>query len=486
MARGKSSEPHILPRDPKVRTELMRRLGLVSSTLKTATIVVNASRSAVPKQVRRVTLRAKGVSTPVLMALLAFIFTLPFDSIVTGSSSISKLAGILLFVCYLVVNNLLFQKGSFPPVPLAMRWFLVYLAIFAVRSILFGDEFIGDVVVRFLTLVQLFAFFWIASDVLRDKRTAQLGVLTYSVACVVLATGTLLKLPGFSSYSVDGRVTALGDNPNSLAIHMAIGVVSLIGLRFYGSYKNRLGKALLLGGMLPLLAAAVSTGSRGGILSLSAGLLPYLVPLSSRYPKQKLAAILIGLLAVTVTVYMVAENSYFMERWQDAYYEGNFAKRENIYPAAIDMVSERPVLGWDPAHAFYELGLRTGDLGGRDAHNTILWLLIEVGVIGTIPFLIGLWLCARAAWRARKGDFGVLPLALFLVGFAYGMSSTTLTQKWLWFVLALAVATRPSTTARLRKYSPVLLVTRSARSRGAGMTNNPVMKVSSMLGHPIG
>ena len=51
--------------------------------------------------------------------------------------------------------------------------------------------------------------------------------------------------------------------------------------------------------------------------------------------------------------------------------------------------------------------------GARDAHNLLLHLLLEGGIVGTLPFLVGLWLCGQSAWKARSKPLGLLPLALF-------------------------------------------------------------------------
>ena len=106
------------------------------------------------------------------------------------------------------------------------------------------------------------------------------------------------------------------------------------------------------------------------------------------------------------------------------------------------MISEKPLFGWRPVEFWYELG-KTGlwvIRRIRDAHNLYLHLLLEVGFVGAIPFVIGLWLCVRAAWRGRNGTFGLLPLALVLAVLAGNMSATDIARKHLWFVLAIAVA----------------------------------------------
>ena len=64
---------------------------------------------------------------------------------------------------------------------------------------------------------------------------------------------------------------------------------------------------------------------------------------------------------------------------------------------------------------------------------------MEVGIVGAVPFLIGLWLCGKGAWRARNDTWAFCPGAFGSLTRG-GMSSTTIKWKAQWFVLALTVA----------------------------------------------
>jgi hypothetical protein len=60
--------------------------------------------------------------------------------------------------------------------------------------------------------------------------------------------------------------------------------------------------------------------------------------------------------------------------------------------------------------------------------------------VGAVPFLAGVWLSVCNAWRARRGEHGVLPLALLATLFLANMSGDWLASKLLWLVLAYAYA----------------------------------------------
>ena len=129
------------------------------------------------------------------------------------------------------------------------------------------------------------------------------------------------------------------------------------------------------------------------------------------------------------------------------------------------MFVERPGLGWQPLMSGHELGRRVYHLshsGGRDAHNLFLHLLLEGGIVGALPFLVGLWLCGQSAWKARSKPLGLLPLALFCAVLASSMAHTDLRRKPFWLVLALASAATPLTAGDTTQHR-MLLIRRPAR-----------------------
>jgi O-antigen ligase len=130
--------------------------------------------------------------------------------------------------------------------------------------------------------------------------------------------------------------------------------------------------------------------------------------------------------------------------------EGNLSHREDIYPALLGMFREKPLLGWGPITNKYEVASRLGDAetGRRDAHNVALEILTATGVLGALPFFLGVLLCVRAAWRARTGPWGSVPLAMVLAVLAGNMSENRMAGPLLWLVLACAAASGSSVETR--------------------------------------
>jgi len=411
---------------------------------------------------------AKSVPLAVRVLFLVFVFTLPFEAtdlgFMTGMVSIAKIAGFLFFMCYFFYHNSLFSKRSFPPIPAAMWWFLTFLAVDAVNGILLGPtEYLMDVVASVFQLTQLIVMFWIGSDLLKDDKTARGVLLAYTIAASLFAIGMVLKVPGFYVELAQGRESGIGENPNGVAANSAVAILIILGFLLYTSQR----KLLLVLLSIPLFGALVLSGSRGGVLAFFIGSAIYLLPY--RRSKRVLMAIVFAAFAISSVVYLVVKNSDFRGRWEETYYEGNLAGRDEIFSVAWEMILERPLLGWQPVNSFWELGRRIGGewtWRGRDSHNLYLTLLLEAGVFGATPFFIGLWWCARSAWRARGGRLGLLPLALLLTVLAVAMSGNVLTWKPLWLIFGLTLAAEAglANASHFRRRVPVVLVGRRSQS----------------------
>jgi O-antigen ligase len=288
-------------------------------------------------------------------------------------------------------------------------------------------------------LVQLFTLFWFGSGMLRDPSFAKKAMLTMAIACVGLGVGSLIGVPGFSPEVDEGRATAFDFSPNTLASLMAYAAIIIIGfcLRETGWSAKR--KLFLFALTIPLFLVLVSTGSRAGIGAFVIGMSFFFVP--HRGSKKQKLAFVVALAAITAIVLLVMFDPRVSERWSQTIVEGESAGREYIYGAALDMFAERPIAGWGGRAALDELGLRLGLIGRhRAAHNLIFHLLIEVGLIGAVPFLIALGLCARAAWKGRVDRFGLIPLALIMALFFFNLTHTGIRQKVFWLFLGFAVA----------------------------------------------
>jgi O-antigen ligase len=334
--------------------------------------------------------------------------------------------------------------------------FVGYLAIFLIDAFFTPEELRSEVRSRFQTMVRLVVFFWVSSGLLQNVRLRRQVLFTFGAASSVFAIGTIFKVPGIAdTFAAGGRIAgtraaALGMNPNLLAAVMAVGALMLIGLLLDNTKRSRAETWCLAGMIAPILVVIVRTGSRAGLVSFVLGASLFLIPLTPS--RRRIAALALGCLALIGLGILITRDPVSMVRWTETLQEGHMSGRDAIWSEGIPMFGERPILGWGPMELFYELGSRLG-LPIRDPQNLVLFLLLEVGIVGTSFVFAGFWFCGRAAWRSRTGPEGVLPLALLVAISVKEMSGVGIATKHIWLVLAMALASPVVSRAWQRKVS---------------------------------
>jgi O-antigen ligase len=320
--------------------------------------------------------------------------------------------------------------------------FFVYLTVVAIATLNVPPNLqVGGVLT---TMIQLVLFSWVASNVFRDSQLANQVMNGYALATVVLSVGIVAALPGFAESIPTGkdRLTAFDYNPNGLATLAAVGAVVLLGA--FVNAKRLRERVLLGAAAAPVVVLIIRTGSRSGALSLVAGLALFLTPVGGA--RRRIAAMGLAAVVLLGAVYFIATDPLMGSRLDATIEEGDTAGRDHIYRAAVDLVLERPLVGWGPGYGMYELGRRLNIAWARDTHNFILYLLLEGGLIETIPFLLGLYLVVRAAWRGRHGPLGIVPLAMVAVVLTSNLSHTYLSRKPMWLALAIGLAAAPQSS----------------------------------------
>jgi O-antigen ligase len=368
-----------------------------------------------------------------------------------------------------LLATLLHPVRCYGQLPGAVLWFGAYLLVYLLSTVVRGEH-ITEAVSEFIVVLQGVLVFLAAGNLMREEKVASRAMVTLVAACAVRAALPLLGLARTTSTVWTGgeRVSALGQNANSAAMILAAGMVTLIGLAYGHRHQSRIGLALTatLGGLLGF--AVLETGSRGGLLALLGGVLVFALGASTLRARVRNAAI--GAIAISLLVLGTLQLPVMKNRWEDSVRTGNMAGREQLYPALWTMFLEKPVLGWGPVSNTYELAARIGERQRplRATHNIVLELLTATGALGAMPFLVAGWLCLRRAWRARRGEHGVLPLALFCSVFLSNMSGDWISSKLIWLVLAFAHASEQwtETLASVSRY-PDKLIDRLGSIRGA-------------------
>lgn len=377
-------------------------------------------------------------------AFIAFVFSIPIEGYKLGPLTLSKISGLLFFAVYFVFYNPALShipgRKSFPQWPVPLWGFAIYLAIWILHGLAVPD-LISRMVYILFTLVQLVLIFWIASGLLRDRELARHSVVAFAGSTLFLACAMLVHLPGFYEIvrmETGPRLSALGYNPNTLGVFLALGAVALIGLWLNPVYKHWAIKLILLASVIPVLSSMIKTGCRTAVIICGLGILVN-VASSSQLKQKAMTWLLVAVIALGFG-YMVLTDASMTARLDQSVATGAMSGRENIFAVAISMVLQKPLLGWHPVEMWHQLGLRIPGHDERDAHNLYLHLLLEVGVIGAAPFLFGIGWCGWTAWKRRTGHLGLIPFSLWMVVVVGNMAGTDHLMKSFWYVLALSCA----------------------------------------------
>ena len=385
--------------------------------------------------------RATAAVNPVVRwAFYFFILSIPFEM---PNRSIPLETTTITGALFLLTTPLEY-RACFGRVPSALVWFGAWLWVAIVSGLLQSGEH-GVMVLQLLAnLLELMLVCWTGSNLMRDGRVFRGALVTLVIACTLRAGMQFLGVGLTARHVWTGgeRETVFGQNANISALILACGLLAAFGVRHAGVWRV-LRTPVIFWPLAGLIASAVvHTGSRGGLLALTAGLLVLLFRGHTTWQRLRNGAGV--LIAMAFLVWAAMRVEMMRNRFEEAT-RGSFAGRERIYPALLGMLVERPVLGWGPITNQFELAKRIEEKvkPRRDAHNLVLEVLTTTGFIGVIPFLTGLSLCALAAWRGRRGTYGVLPVALLVTMFVGTMSGTWIASKILWLAFACALASMP-------------------------------------------
>lgn len=423
----------------------------ISTARNRAVIASSASESVAQSQrVSGEIARAPRANRIVRAAFILFAGSLPFDmfSVVGETFALTKIIGFLFLAAALLQPRVTLRRP-----PAAFWWFFAYLMVAFLMGLPLTVNYASAVLGRLTTVAQLLCMMWVTANVMRDEEAAVLGLRAFVVGCVTIAVLMMLGVGRTTVLTSHGaRLSFGGANANALGATLALGLLMHMGMAFTSRFSSRFGQWTSPVVVLVLLYAIASTGSRGAVVGIAGGLLTLAFQgetLARRFRNLALFVVLGTVLYYTVYTVFISR-----ARWEEAVAAGRLAGRERIYPAALALIRERPILGWGPEGNTRELAKRAPTTEERreslDPHDLYLYILTETGVVGMVPFLAGVGVCFALARRASRTRHGMLPIMLLVAVMAAALTSNWIRRKPLWFVFGYAVAAGTSASRRRR------------------------------------
>lgn len=376
---------------------------------------------------------------------MLFVASLPFESLAyqgrgEGLASISSAIGYVLILAAAYRSHVFFRRPV-RGVGLFMIWiFLSWGYCFVLQP--------DDLLRVYVTLVrrtQMVVLLWMSASLLRDEKIARRMLTVLAVSCAVLFIYVHTAGggdPGDATVA-DDRLTVFSEDPNFLASLVAMGVLAYLAQPILGMKRRLIQTGAWLLGLLGSASVVLQTGSRSAILGLAAAL--PLLALQPGKPMARLRRLAVIVAACATFVFAITALPVTRARFQSAL-KGKLGMREKFIPAALAMFRQEPLWGWGTMDAMRELRRReTGrtSLALRATHNIFLAPLLEAGLLGGTPYILGCGLAWLTAWRCRHGPRGIVPFMYIALLFGTGLGFNIDAGKGYWLLLGYVFASYP-------------------------------------------
>jgi O-antigen ligase len=326
--------------------------------------------------------------------------------------------------------------------PLWMGWRTALLAVYVGAAVLSPAWSIAPQAsaVGAVEVAKHFLFFLAVVNAIDTPRRVRIALAVYALAAIAPGWGTFnnwihdeLLVEGFR-----GRWLGVMADPN----HDAMALVGAIPILLFFTTARGHGWALRIAGALgtaACIAGIIATHSRGGSIGLAVAVLMFAL-----FSRRKAVAFVVVLVAAASM--MLLAPASFWERNESATLGAedlSIEGRLQAWQVAGRAFQERPMLGVGEG-AFLEAWSQYAPLdsdrlfGHRYvAHNLILEVLGELGIVGFLGLAGFITVCVWSAWKARNGELGGEARAVLAALIGYMVCQMFAGYSTSWFLYAL-------------------------------------------------
>lgn len=323
-------------------------------------------------------------------ASLLFVFVVPWENVIMfeGGDTFGRLVGIIAAGIWLLAILVTGQLR----VPLPFHVAVFAFMIWNVTSLLWSAD-PSRTFDRAQTYLQLAILIFMLWDIYSDPKMVPAALQAYVLGAFITAGSTLYNYLNASEYYYN-RYAASGFNPNDAGLILALGIPLAWHLATEaGEQPAGLLRRTINFLYLPAaLFAIFLTGSRGTLVAASASFFFILATLLQLRPKLQLLLLGISLSAAVAVATMIPPTS--VERILNKGVTLN--GREDVWSQSLALILERPLLGVGSGATKRVIEAQ------QSAHNFVLSIGGETGLIGLALFAFVLFLVFLHAWRNHQ------------------------------------------------------------------------------------
>lgn len=376
-----------------------------------------------------VTNRFKLLSTYQNYALYIYFFSLNFEMFnISGIGSVAKITAAiylaLLAPDFLKYLNTMFIK-RYLVLLLGLWIYLTLVSIININS--YSDNFAN------LTLLLNILLYWILIN--HERRNPGVlikGIISFIWGSIILSF--LYKL-GLGIEIQDNRLTIFGDNPNALALKIGISLVCVLYFVLLNDLKlNKARYFYLL--MLPIFISLIrDTGSRKAFIAILISMIIIAVSLKKEH-KLNSIFVLIFMIGIAIIFLKISfESETMVKRLISVFEKGDIGGREELWPALIPLVFNRPFFGYGITGYERESIKLFGYVASP--HNVFLEIALLGGAVGLIFYGLFVLKISLRAIKIYKESNSILEVLLLVFAFARILGGQALDTKIVWASFAL-------------------------------------------------
>jgi O-antigen ligase len=365
------------------------------------------------------------------LLLWLYVFTIPWENSTNYGDGIGSATRIMGLVSMLGGITAVVIAGSVRRIVL-FHIFLALLQSLIVASFFWSVD--PEATVKTIrTFINVIWVVWLLWEFAPDESSQRWIMLAYITGSYVSAFNTFLEMHRGTFHKSMERVTAIGWNPNGLAVVLALGIpmACYLGL---DSQSLRWVRALVLPYLIVAPVAIALNASRGGSIAAIFALSALPLMLFRKGIGVKVMTVALAIAAVGVATAVVPDAAW--QRLSTTSTEasrGNLNGRTKVWAAGVRAIEENPLVG--VGSGAFERAASVN----YTAHNSFISIFAELGLIGFLIFASLIVLCLCALWQMDPAASRLWwPMMLCLL--TASCVGTWEARRPTWLVLGLLIA----------------------------------------------